>query len=164
MALLGQNIDSRFLCNIVFYSIRLYFHHQTHPQQHQFHFGPSTSFFLELLVIALHSSPVACWTPSDLGDSSFSVLSFCLFILFMGFSRQEYWSGLPFLPPVDHVLSELFTMTHPSWVTLHGMAYSFIELCKHLHHHKAVLHEGIPNQPILKEINPEHHWKDKCLV
>ena len=31
------------------------------------------------------------------GSSSFSVLSFCLFILFMGFSRQEYWSGLPFL-------------------------------------------------------------------
>ena len=27
--------------------------------------------------------------------------------LFMGFSRQEYWSGLPFPSPVDHVLSEL---------------------------------------------------------
>ena len=25
----------------------------------------------------------------------------------MGFSRQEYWSGLPFPSPVDHVLSEL---------------------------------------------------------
>ena len=35
---------------------------------------------------------------------------FCLFILFMGFSRQEYWSGLPFSSPVDHVLSELSTM------------------------------------------------------
>ena len=32
------------------------------------------------------------------------VLSFCLFILFMGFSRKEYWSGLPFPSPVDHVL------------------------------------------------------------
>ena len=29
-----------------------------------------------------------------------------LFILFMGFSRQEYWSGLPFPSPVDHVLSD----------------------------------------------------------
>ena len=29
-------------------------------------------------------------TITDLGSSSFSVLSFCLFILFMGFSRQEY--------------------------------------------------------------------------
>ena len=52
----------------------------------------------------------------------------CLFILFMGFSRQEYWSGLPFPSPVDHVLSELCTMTHPSWVALHGMAHSSIEL------------------------------------
>ena len=33
----------------------------------------------------------------------------------MAFSRQEYWSGLPFPSPVDHVLSELSTMTCPSW-------------------------------------------------
>ena len=41
---------------------------------------------------------------------------------FIGFSRQEYWSGLPFPSPVDHILSELSTITHPSWVALHGMA------------------------------------------
>ena len=29
----------------------------------------------------------------------------------MGFLGQEYWSGLPFSPPVDHVLSELSSMT-----------------------------------------------------
>ena len=56
--------------------------------------------------------------------------SFCLFILFMGFSSQEYWSGLPFPSPVDHILSELSTMTYLSWVALHGMAQSFIELEK----------------------------------
>ena len=33
---------------------------------------------------------VAYWAPTDLGSSSFIVLTFCLFILFMGFSRQEY--------------------------------------------------------------------------
>ena len=55
-------------------------------------------------------------------------------ILFMGFSRQEYWSGLPFTSPVDHILSELSTMTHPSWVALHGMAHSFIELDKAVVH------------------------------
>ena len=49
-----------------------------------------------------------------LGSSSFSVLSFCLFILFMGFSRQEYWIGLPFPATVDHILSELSTTTCPS--------------------------------------------------
>ena len=52
----------------------------------------------------------------------------------MGFSRQEYWSGLPFPSPVDHALSELSTMTHPSWVALHGMAHSFIELDKAVVH------------------------------
>ena len=34
--------------------------------------------------------------------------------LFMGFSRQECCSGLPFPSLVDHILSELSTMTHPS--------------------------------------------------
>ena len=29
-------------------------------------------------------------TITDLGSSSFSVLSFCLFLLFMGFPREEY--------------------------------------------------------------------------
>ena len=92
-----------------------------------FYFGSISSFFLELF---LHWSPIAYWAPTHLGSSSFSVLSFCLFILFMEFSRQEYWSGLPFPSPVDHILSELSTMTRPSWVALHGMAHSFIELDK----------------------------------
>ena len=81
--------------------------------EHCFCFGSLSSFFLELF---LHWSPVAYWAPTNLGSSSFSVLSFCLFILFMGFSRQEYWSGLPFPSPVDHILWELFTMAHLSWV------------------------------------------------
>ena len=81
-------------------------------------------------------------TPSDLGDSSFGVISFWPFIQFMRFSRQVYWGGLPFPPPMDHGLLELSGMTHPSWVALHGMAHSFIELCKSLHHDKVVIHEG----------------------
>ena len=43
------------------------------------------------------------------------------------------WSAFPSL--VDHVLSELPTKTRLSWVALHGMAHSFIEL------DKAVVHE-----------------------
>ena len=178
-----------------------------------FCFGSIPSFFLELF---LHWSPVAYWALTDLGSSSFSILSFCLFILFMGFSektmalhsstlawkipwpeepgrlqstgslrvghdwaislslltfmhwrrhgtplqcscletprdrgawwaavygvaqsrtrqkwlssssmgfpRQEYWSGWPFPSPVDHILLDLSTMTHPSWVAPQGMA------------------------------------------
>ena len=48
----------------------------------------------------------------------------------MGFSKQEYSSGLPFPSPVDRVLSELSTMTSLSWVALHSMAHSFTELDK----------------------------------
>ena len=96
-----------------------------------FCFGSVYSFFLELF---LHWSLVVYWAPIHLGSSSFSVLSFCLFILFMGFSRQEYLSGLPFPSPVDHILSELSSMTCPSWVALHGMAHSFIELDKAVVH------------------------------
>ena len=89
-------------------------------------FGSIPSLFLELF---LHWSPVAYWAPTDLGSSSFSVLSFCLFIQFTGFSRQEYWSGLLFPSPMDHVLSDLSTMTcHLGWP--HMAWLSFIELDK----------------------------------
>ena len=81
---------------------------------YSFCFGSIPSFFLELF---LHWSPGAYWAPTDLGELLFQYpISFCLFILFMGFSRQEYWSGLPFPSPVDRILSDLSTMTHPSWV------------------------------------------------
>ena len=96
-----------------------------------FCFGSVSSFFLELF---LHWPPVAYWAPTNLGSSFFSVLSFCFFILFMGFSRQEYWGGLPFPSPVNYILSELSTLTRPSWVALHGMARSFIELDKAVVH------------------------------
>ena len=93
-----------------------------------------------------------------MGNSSFSFPSFCLFMLFMGFSRQEYWSGLPFFSPAGLFLSELSTMTHSSWVALRGMVHSFIEL------DKANLLERLlrvpwtarrSNQSILKEISPD---------
>ena len=96
-----------------------------------FYFGSVSSIFLELF---LHWSLVTFWALTDLGSSSFSVLSFCLFMLFTGFSRQEYWSGLLFPSPVDHFLSELSTMTRLSWVALHGMAHSFSELDKTVFH------------------------------
>ena len=96
-----------------------------------FCFDSTSLFFLELF---FHTSPVAYWIRTNLGHSSSGVISFCLFVLFRGVLRQEYWSGLPFPSSVDHILSELSTVTHSSWVALHGMAYSFTEL------HKAVVH------------------------
>ena len=95
-----------------------------------FCFGSVSSFFLKLcrspviLIYQLYWSPVAYWAPTDLGSSSFSVPCICLFILFMGFSRQEYWSGLLFPSPVDHILSDFSTMTCLSWMAPHGMDVS----------------------------------------
>ena len=96
----------------------------------RFLFDSASSFLLELL---LHSSSVAYWAPTDLESSSFSIMSFCLFILIMGFSRQEYWSGLPLPSPVGpcfvrtlhHDLSILGGLTwHGSLI----VSLSFIEL------------------------------------
>ena len=124
-----------FLLPLIFPSTRV-FPNKLALRIWDFCFGPAASSFLELLVlwIALPSSPVAYWTPSDWGGSSSDVIFFCLFEPFMGFLPQEYWHGLPFSLPVDHILSELSTMTCPSWVALHGMAYSFITLYKPLCH------------------------------
>ena len=60
----------------------------------------------------------------------------------MGFWRQEYCSELPFPTPGDHILAELFTMTHQACMALHDMAHSFIELHKPLHHDIVAIHEG----------------------
>ena len=89
-------------------------------------------FIFSGVLSPLFSSNILCTT--DLESSSFSITSDCLFILFMVFSRQEYWSGLSFPSPVDHILSELSTMTRLSWVALHGMADTFIKLDKPVVH------------------------------
>ena len=59
---------------------------------------------------------------------SFSVISFCLFILLMRLSRQECWSGLPFPSPADHALSELPTVTRPYGVAA-AAAAKLLQLC-----------------------------------
>ena len=91
------------------------------------------------------------------------------------------WVAFP--SPTDHIFSELFIMTHPSWVALHSMAYSFIDFCKPLHHNTAVILQRLDafeflcwrrllrvpwtarwsNQSILKEINPEYSLEGLML-
>ena len=82
-----------------------------------FCFGSIPSFFLELF---LHWSPVAYWALTDQGSSSFSILSFFLYIMFMGFSRQEYWSSLPFPSPADLVKTVYHDLSVLGGPTLHG--------------------------------------------
>ena len=65
----------------------------------------------------------------------------------MVFALQESWSGLPFLPPVHHILSELSTMTRLSFVALQvalqSLAHSFTDLHKLLHQEKAMIYQDL---------------------
>ena len=79
--------------------------------------GSISSFFLELF---LHWSPVSYSAPTALESSCFSILSFCLFMLFMGFLRQEYWSRLPLWASlVAQMVKHLPTMQETRFQLLH---------------------------------------------
>ena len=100
-----------------------------------FFFSSVSSFFLELF---LHWSPAAYWAPTNLGSASFSVLSFCLFILSWGSHGKN-------IGVVCHSLLQWTTFCQNSslwliclWVVLHYMTHSFTEVCKPLHRVKAV--------------------------
>ena len=80
-----------------------------------FHFGSISSFFL---VLFLQSPPVAYWAPTDLEGSSFSVLSFCLFIPSWGSQGNNterfaihFSNGPHFVRTLHHDLSILGSLT-----------------------------------------------------
>ena len=105
-----------------------------------FCFDPATSFFLELLVISLHSFPVAYWKSSDLG-SSLLVLCFSAFSYSLWDSHSKYIGiDCHFLLQWAIFFSELFIMTCPSWVALHSITQNF-KLCKPLYQDKAIIYE-----------------------
>ena len=83
-----------------------------------FCFDSVSSFFLELF---LHTSLVANWALTNLGGSSFSVISFWLFVLFMGFSRHECWSGLSLPSPWTTME---FCQSSPPWPVHLGWPYT----------------------------------------
>ena len=127
-----MDLTFRFLCNIILYSIRLYFHHQTHPQ-----LG-----FVSTLAEALHSfwshfcsSSIAYWAPTNLGSSSFSVVSFCIFhtVHRVLKARILKWFTIPFCSGPRFVR----TLHHDPSILggpVHSMAYSIIELDKAVVH------------------------------
>ena len=91
-----------------------------------FCFGYVSSFFLELF---LHWSPVAYWAPTDLGSSSFSILSFA-------FSYCSWGSQGKNTQVVHHSLFQwtTFCQNSPPWPICLGWPYSFIELDKAVVH------------------------------
>ena len=80
--------------------------------------GSFSSFFLELF---LHSSPVAYWAPTDLGSSSFSVLSF-------SFSHCSWGSQGKKTVMVCHSLLQwtTFCQNSPPWPICFGWPYMAI--------------------------------------
>ena len=113
----------------------------------RFCFGLAASFFLWLLVV-LCSSPVAYWTPSDLRVSS--LVSYLFVFLKSLWGSHSKYTGV-----VCHSLLQWITfcqnsaVTRPSWVALHGMANSFVELYKPLRHQGSEPWRGYLNsQPL----------------
>ena len=90
------------------------------------------SFILSAVISPLISSSML--GTCQPGEFSVQCPIFLPFHTFMGFSRQEYWSDLPFSSPADHFLSEHSTTICPSWVALHSKAHSFIKLDKSVVH------------------------------
>ena len=75
----------------------------------------------------ISSSIVGTYQP---GEFIFQCPIFLPFHTVHGILKARILKGFPFPSPVDHILSELSTMTHLSLVALHGMAHSFTELDK----------------------------------
>ena len=77
--------------------------------EHCLCFGPPSLFFLELF---LCHSPIAYWTPTNLGNSSSSAMYFCLFITVQGIleSRILEWFSIPFSSGLC-----FFSILHHDW-------------------------------------------------
>ena len=96
---------------------------------HCFCFGLASLFLWELF---LWSFSVAYWTRPNLGGF---IIQCHIFFPFRTAhevlkARMLKWFAISF----SNGPSELSTMTHWSWVALHGMAHSFIELDKAVVH------------------------------
>lgn len=94
--------------------------HQIHPQLGIFSALSQTPSFLLSFFLC---SSAAYWAPTNMGDFIFQcVISFAFFKLFIQFSGErmlKWFASFPSL--LNHTLSELSTMTHLSWVSLHNI-------------------------------------------
>ena len=96
-----------------------------------FHFGSISSFFLMLFLTLLqyHIGHLLTWGV-PLSVSYLFAFSYCSW----GSQGRNTGVVCQSLLQWATVCSELSTMTHPSWLALHGMAQNFIELDKAVFH------------------------------
>ena len=89
----------------------------TSTTEHRFCFGSAPSFFLELLVIALCTSPVTCWTPSDLGRVYHLPVSYLFAFSYCSWDSPHKNTGVGF-----HFLLQctMFCWNSSLWPTRHG--------------------------------------------
>ena len=117
---------SRFLCSIALYSIKLYFHHQSHHSWVLFLLWLHL-FILSGVISPLFSSNIlGTYQP---GEFIFQCHTFLPFYTVYGVLKARILKWFAFAFSVDHVLSELSTMTRPSWVALHGMTHTVRQSC-----------------------------------
>ena len=116
-----------FLCNIVLYRIRLYFYHQSHPQLGLFLLWFCLFILSGVISPLISSSILGTYCP---GESIFQCPIFLPFQTVHGILKGRILKWFAILFSSRPHLSELSTMTHPSWVALHVMAHSSIELDK----------------------------------
>ena len=90
-------------------------------------------FILSGVISWLRSSGIYI-DPSPPGEFISQCPIFLPFHTVHGVLKARILKCLPFPSPVDHVLSELSTVTRPPWVALHGIDHSFIELDKAVVH------------------------------
>ena len=76
----------------------------------------------------------------------------------MGFSRQEYYSGLPFPSPADHILSDLSTMTYDYTVEVRNRfkGLDLIEVARiHRRLYKKDLHDPDNHDGVITHLEPD---------
>ena len=117
--------------NIGLYSIRPCFHHQSHPELGVV-FALALSLHSFRVVSALISSSIL--GTYQTGEFIFQCPIFLPFHTVHGVPKAR--THLPFTISFSRnlILSALSTMTHQSWMALHSMAHSFIELDKAVVH------------------------------
>ena len=116
---------------ILLYSIGPYFHCQTHPQL------GIVSALASLFIPSGVNSPLFSSSILDTcqpGGFIFQCHIFLPFHTLHGVLKARILKQFAIPSPVNHVLSELSTMTHPSCVALQGMAHHSTELDKFVIH------------------------------